>query len=224
MTARKRTERLIDVPVAATVLGKETLSRYNSTSLSSLSQQVPSLIIAESGVQTGGSTTLRGVGASNFNPTSDQLVSVNVDGIQVSQGNILRLGQYDLERLEVLKGPQTLFFGKNSPGAVARACQQDEHSSLTEDVLCGETGFEGPRKAPNRNTAHDWFTVGRHGCKQGGYHRQQECRDGCNAQVSDQEFRKPLHLQDGHTVKHWIQLSVQRSLRAKPEIRTKPRE
>ena len=145
VTARKRTERLIDVPVAATVLSKESLSRYNSTSLTSISQQVPSLIIAESGVQTGGSTTLRGVGASNFNPTSDQLVSVNVDGVQVSQGNILRLGQYDLERLEVLKGPQTLFFGKNSPGGVISLTTADGGNKFEAQVRSGYE-FEAKRR------------------------------------------------------------------------------
>src|SRR5687767_6595129 len=62
ITARKRNERLLDVPVAVSALNEEALARYSVNSLSAIGQQVPSLIIAESQNQVGGSINLRGIG------------------------------------------------------------------------------------------------------------------------------------------------------------------
>src|ERR1700709_2471246 len=61
---------------------------------------------------------LRGVGTTGNNPTFDQTVSVNIDGVQISRGNALRVGQIDMNSIEILRGPQALFFGKNSPAGI----------------------------------------------------------------------------------------------------------
>lgn len=139
VTARKQSERLIDVPVAVTSISDVTLERFSTNTLAAISDQVPQLVIGEATTQTGGSINLRGVGAGQSNPATDNPVSINVDGVQVSQGNILRLGQYDIGRVEVLKGPQTLFFGKNSPAGVISLVSKDPGPDFEAQL---RTGYE----------------------------------------------------------------------------------
>lgn len=118
VTARKRDETLLDVPVAVSALSSETLTRYNVNDLNAISTLVPNVTIVKAASGTGASMTIRGVG-STFNDFGiDQTVSINIDGIQISRGFITNVAFFDVEQVEVLKGPQALFFGKNSPGGV----------------------------------------------------------------------------------------------------------
>ncbi|HEX7855161.1 MAG TPA: TonB-dependent receptor [Sphingobium sp.] len=139
VTARKRTERLLDVPVAVSTLSQEQLQRYSNVTLTSISQQVPQLIIAESQNQVGGSINLRGIGAGISNPSTETAVTLNIDGIPISYGNAIRLGQIDLSRVEVLKGPQALFYGKNSPGGIVSLVSQDPGQKFEAKL---RTGYE----------------------------------------------------------------------------------
>lgn len=118
VTARKRDESLHDTPVVASVLSKLDLERYNLTTFSDIASQTPGLIVGESATQVGGAISLRGVSTGLSNPSFEQAVSVVVDNIAINHGSILRFGQIDSEVIEILKGPQALFFGKNSPGGV----------------------------------------------------------------------------------------------------------
>lgn len=146
VTARKRSEGTMDVPMAITALSGEDLSRYGSNDLVAMSQQVPGLIIQPMAGGAGGSVALRGISSSTQNPSIDQSVSFNIDGVQVSSANIIRLGQIDLQQLEVLKGPQALFFGKNSPGGVISIRSADPSSEL-QGKLTGDYEFNGDEVA-----------------------------------------------------------------------------
>jgi iron complex outermembrane receptor protein len=72
VTARKREERLQDVPVAISAVTSADIERYSVNSLTAIAQQVPQLIIAESQNQIGGSVNLRGIGAGVSNPSTEQ--------------------------------------------------------------------------------------------------------------------------------------------------------
>lgn len=139
VTARKRDERLMDVPVAISALSGEALDRYATSSLTAISEQVPQLVIGESTNQAGGSINLRGIGAGLANPSTEQAVTLNLDGIPISYGNAVRLGQFDLQRVEVLKGPQSLFYGKNSPGGIISLISADPGPSVEARL---RTGYE----------------------------------------------------------------------------------
>ncbi|MDE2620200.1 MAG: TonB-dependent receptor [Sphingomonadales bacterium] len=118
VTARKRNETLVSVPVAVSALSAERLTRYNVADLNAVSTLVPNVTIVKAASGTGASMTIRGVG-STFNDFGiDQTVSINIDGIQISRGFITNVAFFDVAQVEVLKGPQALFFGKNSPGGV----------------------------------------------------------------------------------------------------------
>jgi iron complex outermembrane recepter protein len=118
VSARRREERLSDVPVAASVVSPIALQNAG-TNIASIGMSVPSLQIAQAATGNGGSITIRGISSSSSNDALEQAVAVNIDGIAVSRGRVLDQGFFDLDNVQVLKGPQALFFGKNSPaGAI----------------------------------------------------------------------------------------------------------
>jgi iron complex outermembrane receptor protein len=125
VTARKKTERAIDVPVAITTFSREQMERYSSNNLELISQATPGLVIGATGSGSGSALNLRGIGGSETTFTVEQAVSLNLDGVQVAQGGASRLGLFDLEAIEVLKGPQVLFFGKNSSAGVLSLVSAD---------------------------------------------------------------------------------------------------
>ncbi|MCE7796407.1 TonB-dependent receptor [Sphingobium sufflavum] len=139
VTARKRDERAIDIPVAISALSGESLARYATNSLTAISERVPQLVIGETTNQTGGSISLRGIGAGIANPSTEQAVTLNLDGVPISYGNAVRLGQFDLQRVEVLKGPQALFYGKNSPGGIISLISADPGKRFEARL---RTGYE----------------------------------------------------------------------------------
>ncbi|MCW1385015.1 TonB-dependent receptor [Novosphingobium sp. KCTC 2891] len=119
VTARKRSETLISVPVAITAVSAAELNRSAINGVDALARKIPGFVIGEGGGTVGGgSISLRGISASESNPLSDQAVSFNVDGVQVARASMRRMGDFDLASVEVLKGPQALFYGKNSPGGI----------------------------------------------------------------------------------------------------------
>ena len=118
VTARKREESLQDAPVVMTALSEEMLRTYNVDSLEDIASFVPGLIVANSHMISGVSIAMRGVTTGTSSPAFDQSISMVSDGIQVSSAHIGRVSQIDMEQVEVLKGPQALFYGKNSPGGV----------------------------------------------------------------------------------------------------------
>lgn len=139
VTARRRSETAIEVPAAITALGMKELEKYNSRDFEGLQKQIPGLIIADFGSNSGGSIALRGISSSPNNPAVDQTVSINVDNVQIGAGAIIRLGQFDLQQVEVLKGPQALFFGKNSTAGVLSLRSADPGDAVE---IKGSVGYE----------------------------------------------------------------------------------
>ncbi len=119
VTARRRDESLVDVPVAITALSATDIAKYGASDLTTIAQLVPQVQVNTVGPGgTGAIVAIRGVATQSFDVGLDQSVSVNLDGVQISRGRVVYQGFFDLAGVEVLKGPQALFFGKNSPGGV----------------------------------------------------------------------------------------------------------
>ena len=115
--ARKREESIQDVPVVVQAFDSELLEAFSTTQFGDLNDLVSGLTIYSDG-PTQPSINLRGVQGNAINPQGDDSVAINVDGVQHSTSQLFRFGLFDLETIEVLKGPQALFFGKNSPGGI----------------------------------------------------------------------------------------------------------
>jgi len=118
VSARRREESTMTVPAAVSAFGQVEITRYMSADLKKLGELVPQVSLAEASAGSGASFTIRGIGSASANLAIEQAVSLNIDGVQVGRGRFIKLGLLDLERVEVLKGPQALFFGKNSPAGV----------------------------------------------------------------------------------------------------------
>jgi outer membrane receptor protein involved in Fe transport len=118
VTARRRVETAQETPVALTVLNEALLDRYGIKGVAGIQSLTPGLFTGESSGAMGGTISLRGVGSGDSMAFIDQAVSSNVDGVPISSAQILRAAQMDLRQIEVLRGPQALFFGKNSPGGI----------------------------------------------------------------------------------------------------------
>lgn len=119
VTARKKEERLIDTPVAAQVLTPETLSRYNTNDLIQLSTITTGVQIARTGGGTPGSAIfIRGIGVFGPDYASESPVSVVIDGVPITRGHIVDAGFFDQSSIQILKGPQSLYYGKDSPAGV----------------------------------------------------------------------------------------------------------
>jgi outer membrane receptor protein involved in Fe transport len=82
------------------------------------------------------------VGSSSLSAGFDQSVSFNIDGIAMSRGREISLAQYDLKSVQVMKGPQALFFGKNATGGVIAVDSNDPGSEVEASLAAGY-GFRG---------------------------------------------------------------------------------
>lgn len=120
VTARKQAENLQNIPVAETVISGHQLSNLGVTSIERMSSLAPQLVIGRSGAGNGASIGLRGVSVANSSVSIEQSVATIVDGVYYSGGRALNEGLFDLAQAEVLKGPQSLFYGKNTTaGAIS---------------------------------------------------------------------------------------------------------
>lgn len=118
VTARKREESMQDIPVVVSVLSGDTLESQRIESISDVGSIVPGLVTGRNFASTSGTIYLRGVGTGGGSPLFDQAVAINIDSVGISSAQLMNAAMFDLQQIEVLRGPQALFFGKNSPGGV----------------------------------------------------------------------------------------------------------
>lgn len=154
VTARRREERLQDVPVAATVVGPAQIRQYDLTSVANIKIVAPEISLDRGFTGSGSSISLRGVSSSSIDAGVEQSVLLDFDGMAISRGRILNDGLFDIQSLTVLKGPQAVFFGKNSPGGVVSVRSANPGDAFegffrvgyetTADNLQFETAAGGP--------------------------------------------------------------------------------
>ncbi|MFT5814352.1 MAG: iron complex outermembrane receptor protein [Psychroserpens sp.] len=111
VTAQKRTENAQETPISMNVLTASDLKEKSIEKIDDLQYAVPNLHMTETGIST--QMFIRGIGTGN-NQGFEQSVGQYIDGIHYGRQQLLRMPFLDLERAEVLKGPQSIMFGKNS--------------------------------------------------------------------------------------------------------------
>lgn len=116
--ARRQNESLQEVPVTITSVGGETLNNYVTNNVANLASRVPSLTVQVGGSGSGGQLSLRGVGSSNISAAFDSAVAFDFDGVQLSTMRLVQAGFFDMKQVDVLKGPQSLYFGKSATAGV----------------------------------------------------------------------------------------------------------
>lgn len=118
VTARKQDETLQEVPVTITSVGADTLEKYSVDEVSDVTSRIPTLNIQVGGSGSGGQISLRGVGSSNISASFDSAVAFDYDGVQVSTMRMVQSAFFDTAQIDVLKGPQSLYFGKSASAGV----------------------------------------------------------------------------------------------------------
>ena len=116
VTAQKREQSLQDVPISITAIGGERIQDAAINSFNDLDNYVPNFQVSENAIAT--SITMRGISV-GANQSFEQSVGTFVDGVYLGRMRQIRLGFFDLGQVEVLRGPQSVLFGKNTlAGAV----------------------------------------------------------------------------------------------------------
>ncbi|GAB3279943.1 TonB-dependent receptor [Parahaliea aestuarii] len=117
VTARRVEESLQDVPVAVTALTRNTLEALRIDSFLTVGQTVPNVYIQkQGGSPTAPQMNIRGVSNGSLNMQVDSGIGLYVDGVYIGRSGAAAFDMADLERVEVMRGPQGTLFGRNSTG------------------------------------------------------------------------------------------------------------
>lgn len=115
VTAQKREEGLQSVPLAVSAFSSSALEAIGATDFTAVGQYVPNLNIMPQSGANGSAITLRGIGSAEPSAAVDPKVGLYIDGVYVAR-NTATVFELDLERIEVLRGPQGTLWGKNTTG------------------------------------------------------------------------------------------------------------
>ncbi|MBV7267528.1 TonB-dependent receptor [Erythrobacter ani] len=138
VTARKVDENIQDVPISITAITGETFEEAGLTEFADIAQLTPNFDVRPNGATGALFATLqiRGQVGGFLTLNADQAVGINVNGAPITRGTSLFTNLFDIERIEVLKGPQGTLFGKNTTGGVVsvvtRAPELNEFGGYAE--------------------------------------------------------------------------------------------
>ncbi|MDE0452358.1 MAG: TonB-dependent receptor [Gammaproteobacteria bacterium] len=144
VTAEKREQPLQDVPLAVSSFGSEDLQRLVVNETTDIGKYVPGLVFyGTTGSNNRGVAYIRGIGQWDPHPANSSRVPLYVDGVYVGNQMGLNGAIYDIERVEVLRGPQGTLYGRNTIGGainvISRKPTNEPGSSI--EVRGGEQGY-----------------------------------------------------------------------------------
>ncbi|MGC4252748.1 MAG: TonB-dependent receptor [Sphingobium sp.] len=139
VTARQRAESVQNIPVAVSAYSEKQLETYGMSGLEKIADSTPNLIIARGSSGGGVDIRIRGIGSSFSSVGIEQSVAVVVDGAFYAKGRIINEAFVDVGQVEVMKGPQALFFGKNATAGVISISTKDPGPDLE---IQARTGYE----------------------------------------------------------------------------------
>ena len=151
VTAQRREENLQDVPIAVTVVTGEVIEEGGFADLEDLSSFLPNVTIND-GFQ-GQAITIRGVGTDPRNEAFEQAVAQFSDGVYYGRDNLVLGGLFDLERVEVVRGPQPVFAGQSATAGAINSYSRKPGDSLDGNITLAygddeetsvDAGFGGP--------------------------------------------------------------------------------
>jgi iron complex outermembrane receptor protein len=134
VTAQKVEENVQDVPIAITAITGDRLTDTGTTSLENIGDLVPSVTFRKGTTSANSAIIMRGVGTITFSVAAEPSVSTVVDGVVLSRSGQAFADLLDIERLEVLRGPQGTLFGKNASAGLVNIISKGGTESLEADL------------------------------------------------------------------------------------------
>ncbi|MGQ0660048.1 TonB-dependent receptor [Sphingosinicella sp.] len=153
VTAQGRRQPLQDVPLAVSAVNSESLQNSGANDIRQLNQLAPSLLVSSTGTEANGSVRIRGIGTVGDNPGLESSVAVFIDGVYRSRSGIGLNELGEVERIEVLRGPQGTLFGRNASAGLLHVITQRprfEFGGMAEvtygnyDYIRGQAAITGP--------------------------------------------------------------------------------
>ena len=138
VTARRREETAQSVPIPISALSSDYLEERGITEIQNIEQVTPNLAFVDSISNSGAAQIfLRGIGQVNWGPTQDPKVGTYLDGVYLGrpQGSVFDL--FDIERVEVLRGPQGTLFGRNTTAGLVHVITRDPTDEFEGKVRAG---------------------------------------------------------------------------------------
>lgn len=146
-TKKANVENVQDVPVSVTAYNSDTLDALNVSTLESLSYSSPNVSLDDVGTARGSANfAIRGLGVNSSIPSIDPAVGVFIDGVYLGVNSGVVVDLFDLESVEVLRGPQGLLFGRNTTGGAVVVNTANPTDEFTAKLrLTGETPIDDNR-------------------------------------------------------------------------------
>ena len=154
-TKKANAENVQDVPIAVTAYGSDQLDALKVRDLGNLSYSVPNVGLEDVGTSRGvANFSIRGLGVNSSIPSIDPAVGVFVDGVYLGQNAGVVMDVFDLESVEVLRGPQGILFGRNvTGGAVLLNTKRPNMDEF-------EVSFKGAIENGGHGTGNNYYMMG----------------------------------------------------------------
>ena len=167
VTARKKEEPLQETPVTITALTEDKIQKLYATDLKDLGMSVPNLVInqaASGSFSNSAAVFMRGIGNSDIDSTIDPPIGIFIDGVYVPRSSNSNLDLFDVEQVEVLRGPQGTLFGRNTTAGaiVVRSKRPTGEFGAKARLTMGEYGRRDLRvavEAPLSDTVNAKISV-----------------------------------------------------------------
>jgi iron complex outermembrane receptor protein len=137
VTAQKVEQNLQDVPISVTAVTGDALDDANAVNIEQLNQIVPSINFRKGTTSANSGLVMRGVGTISFSIAAEPSVSTVVDGVVLSRAGQAFADLYDIERIEVLRGPQGTLFGKNASAGLVNIITKGGGDELEGEINVG---------------------------------------------------------------------------------------
>ncbi len=145
VTAQKREQNLQDVGLAVTAFSGEQMKELGFSDSISVVAQTPGLTVARPGAGAINIFSIRGATQADFSPNQEGPIAVYVDEAYVSLNTVTNFTMFDLERVEVLRGPQGTLFGRNATGGLVQYVTA-KPSQKTEAFVDLQVGSQGRKR------------------------------------------------------------------------------
>jgi len=142
--AQKREKQILDVPAAISVVGTDFINKNNIVEISQLSEFVPGLLVVEQGANRP-SYAIRGLTSEEISPSAQPRVSTYYNNVPINRASGASVALYDMDRVEVLKGPQNTLFGRGAQIGVVHFISKTPVSN-TEGYLSAGVGNYNQRE------------------------------------------------------------------------------